>query len=838
MKQCWLVLWCLLFCASGPLSAFTLVENGKPRATVVVRTANSKEMTHSLRLALKDFKDRVYEMTGARLPIVAADKPVEGPVVLLGPSAALARYGVSTDALKDDEWLIRSGEGFLAIVGRDVDGAIMRESAVGTYNGTIAFLEDQCGVRHYMPGKLGRIVPKRETLAVPDHLDVHGRKSIVWGVARFMGPRGVQMRWRWRGLPGVRVKSCGGHSWHQAFPVEDYYKEHPDYFALVSGKRTNHKWSSLCTSNPKVLQLKIEWAKKMLRDYDALELGHPDSYGGSCPGCQCESCVALGDLGQRCYLFHKQVAEAILKWDPSKRLLITAYGPTKYARADWKLPENAVVEISSIGSLEKAPEGYVPWSRVHDKFSVYVYFWLGFFKEGYAPHFSQAKVIDAFRSFQKHGVRMIYYCSQPMNWGLEVPQYLLDYRLRMDFDADTKAVLDEFYEKFYGPAGEKMRAFFDVIEEAQATRVVDSRSSQDIYLTRWPQSRTDKALGLLDEALAAAGEDERLRFRIEFSRPAMQYIAATTRVFRFDSEYRKSGDVADLEALAGAVADREAEVDAILARQESGYYQEVGLPLVFYKWNRKEGLRDQLIYGKGTGLQGPFAIDFATMLGFIRTHGEMKASAPRAGEAVKVDGLLDETVWQRAGKLPMFHNEKGTPPDVPTDARIAYDDRAVYVSFAVHEPAVDKMEKKPYQAIEKGAPWYEDCVEVFLGEGGDSRKYCHFIVTFTNARYDGRGGFVDDELDPLYHREDGGWEGEWESAVQVDAEEKEWRVEMAVPWETLGFGSPKAEEKLSANFCRNRWTEKKRKDWADLTSWSPTFAGLVERTRFGTVTLE
>jgi hypothetical protein len=113
----------------------------------------------------------------------------------------------------------------------------------------------------------------------------------------------------------------------------------------------------------------------------------------------------------------------------------------------------------------------------------------------------------------------------------------------------------------------------------------------------------------------------------------------------------------------------------------------------------------------------------------------------------------------------------------------------------------------------------------------------HFIASFTNARYEGRAGFVEDELDPLYNAEDGRWQGEWRSAARVVPEEKRWFVEMAVPWKSIGFGRPKAGECLRANLCRNRWTEKERKDWADLFSWSPTFAGLQERTRFGVVEL-
>jgi hypothetical protein len=74
--------------------------------------------------------------------------------------------------------------------------------------------------------------------------------------------------------------------------------------------------------------------------------------------------------------------------------------------------------------------------------------------------------------------------------------------------------------------------------------------------------------------------------------------------------------------------------------------------------------------------------------------------------------------------------------------------------------------------------------------------------------------------------------------VRLDPDRRRWTAEIAVPWSSLGFAAPNPGSTLSANFCRNRWTERRDpKGWADLVSWSPTFAGLTDSTRFGRLEL-
>lgn len=56
------------------------------------------------------------------------------------------------------------------------------------------------------------------------------------------------------GHPGLGLIT---HSFHEQFPVEDYGEEHPEYYALVDGKRKLdgfYDGPQLCLSNPEVLE--------------------------------------------------------------------------------------------------------------------------------------------------------------------------------------------------------------------------------------------------------------------------------------------------------------------------------------------------------------------------------------------------------------------------------------------------------------------------------------------------------------------------------------------------------------------------------------------------------
>ena len=833
-------------CAAPAIAAepgvFPLVKDGKPEATIVT----SAQPLPGARKAVDEFQYFVKLITGTNLPVKTDALPVDGPVVLIGESKALQKYGVDSGNLKYDNFLIRSGKDFLAIAGRDTKqapGGNAFSAAYGTANGVYAFLEDYCGVRIFMPCENGIIAPKAATLSVPANLDVNFQKSMLVGLLPFRGAE-LPLRFRWRSLPGLRLKTFGGHSWEPAIPVAKYFAEHPEYFALVNGKRTDHPASSLCIGNPDVLRLKIEWCKEQLKDYDTLELGHPDSYGKGCPACECEKCLALGKtLGDRVYWFHRKVAEAVREWDPSKKLLFLAYGPTGAPSPDWKFPDNVIVELTSLNTLEDAAG--VSWSKVHNQFSVYTYFWSAYFY-GFGPANSIREITEAFAKYKRYGINICYYCTTPMTWGLIAPQLYLDYRLRMDYAADPQKVLADFYAGMYGPAANAMKDFFEFVDEAQNTPIQGTKKAlaANRYLSQWPVAKADAALKLLDKAEAAAGNDAVIKGRIELCRVSMGYIRWNSLCFGLERKHRQSDAPEDLDKLSKAVAERESWIDGILKKQDEGYYTKtLGLVNPFPASYRKEGtLRDQVVFGKpmaGHGLKGgPF--DMKALMDFLSAHPKMEGAGARAESAPAIDGILDEAVWAKAPKMSMLTN-RGGKAAVPTEAQVAYGKDALYVALTAHEPAMDKMEKKP--ARMEDAYW-EDSVEIFLGESGqDMQRFVHFIVSFTNCRQQGRFGFITDAADPASSAVDYTWKAPWESAVKVDPVKKQWVVEMAVPWRSMGFGEPKGGAQLQANFTRNRWTEKTDprpfpKGGPDLFAWSPTFGGFNDASRFGTITLE
>ncbi|MBN1669803.1 MAG: DUF4838 domain-containing protein [Kiritimatiellae bacterium] len=578
------------FAAACSVNGLTLVRDGQPAATIVV----PKEPSFGVKAGGEYLTNYVHKMTGAELPVVTEGANVKGAVVVLGPCAALARYGVGTDGLEYDDWFIRSGRDFLAIVGRDVDwGPDAWRSCIGTFNGVIAFLEDYCGVRTYMPCELGEFVRPRRTLSVPDTIVVHGRKSVLWG-----GPSLPAGGWnrryiRWRLAPGVRYKSHGGHSWAAAIPVKDYFAEHPEYFALVKGKRNDNWQSSLCVTHPDVLKLKIAWAEKLLEDYDCIEIGHPDGYReGSdyCPPCECEKCRGLGEIKDRVYGFHKQVAEAVRKSRPGKMLVMTAYQETAVPRPDWRFPDNVLIE-----SCGRAARPVSEWAKIHDRYAAYVYNWYPW-RHSFGPQFSLNRVRQTFENLKQFNMRLVYYCSSGANWGVEWPQYYLDYRLRMNWDDDPERILNEACRDMYGPAADTMREFFAWIDTCQGlsgresddpVRRKDKREEE--FLRRWPPENTGRALALLERAVQAAGADEAVKARIELARPSLEYVVRMYAGYKAHRDYLAAGKSQEsYRRLAAAVGERNRWIDAFVAKQESGYYRDRGLLDPFQR--RKTGV--------------------------------------------------------------------------------------------------------------------------------------------------------------------------------------------------------------------------------------------------------
>lgn len=177
--------------------------------------------------------------------------------------------------------------------------------------------------------------------------------------------------------------------------------------------------------------------------------------------------------------------------------------------------------------------------------------------------------------------------------------------------------------------------------------------------------------------------------------------------------------------------------------------------------------------------------------------------AIRAKGTLKIDGILNEDVWQREGNSDFVQSDPidGSQPTEKTTVWVAYDDQAIYVAARLYDSHPDKITCR-------------------LGRRDDFVQSDWFIFAL-DTYYDKRSGFQF-AVNPsgsivdwtLYNdiNSDDTWDGVWDYSTKID--DKGWTVEIKIPYNQLRF--PKKDKYVwGVNFRRviNRKNEKMGLVW-------------------------
>lgn len=145
-------------------------------------------------------------------------------------------------------------------------------------------------------------------------------------------------------------------------------------------------------------------------------------------------------------------------------------------------------------------------------------------------------------------------------------------------------------------------------------------------------------------------------------------------------------------------------------------------------------------------------------------------------DPIRIDGKLDEATWAhapRVGEIRLIHDPSRRPA-FPTEATLAWDETALYVSFA-------SLDSEPWGRLKTrdSRLWNEEVVEVFLDPDGDGKNYAELEVSPDNV--------VVDLLIPQ-PRSGGNTAIAWNIAglqTAVGRHAAGWIAEMAIPWKSL-----------------------------------------------------
>jgi hypothetical protein len=153
------------------------------------------------------------------------------------------------------------------------------------------------------------------------------------------------------------------------------------------------------------------------------------------------------------------------------------------------------------------------------------------------------------------------------------------------------------------------------------------------------------------------------------------------------------------------------------------------------------------------------------------------ASAQDSALAVHLDGELNEAAWTRAEAITGFVQRdpnEGAPPTFTTEARVLYDDAAIYIAVKAFDP--DPEQIKAF-LTRRDVSTSSDWIRVLIDSYHDKRTAYSFSVNPVGVKLD------------TYHyndtNEDSSWDAVWDAKTGVDADG--WHAEFRIPYSQLRF---------------------------------------------------
>lgn len=316
-----------------PSLELLLADHGKANYVVVIpRQAKRIEQK-----AATDLCRYLKLISGAEFPILSEDAlpAVSAPRISIGRTQLLSR---SPCRWKDTDL---AAEGYaVEVVGRDV--YFYGGNGRGLLHGVYSVLEEDLGCRWYSPTSVD--TPSTQHLSVtlesrtytpvlemrdPYIYKVHDAN---WSLQNKTNTPHARIPMAWGG--SLRFHHMG-HTYATYFPPAQYFAEHPEYYALVNGKRQPNQ---LCHTNEDVIRLSIEKTCEIFRsrpEVNITAIGPNDGRGF----CDCPRCKKLDDEnGGRSgsFFYHvNRIAEGVKKVFPDHHLISLAY--LDYARPPRKL---------------------------------------------------------------------------------------------------------------------------------------------------------------------------------------------------------------------------------------------------------------------------------------------------------------------------------------------------------------------------------------------------------------------------------------------------------------------------------------------------------------------
>lgn len=724
-------IFCLAFtCFSKDL---VIATKGVPSRYQIVypnsSTFPSTSLYQYVRLAGTFLQKSIKNATGVTLSLVSeASKSSSKKSIYIGGTNALKAAGLSTEDFAKWEHAIAVRGDDIFIYGTDwgnpigSDGWFVRMTH-GSLKAACVFAEKFVSTRvvGYDKGKNGVdaypegivTLPMNE-VTVPSDFSYRYKPDILNSSADSYGLLyHVANNYYWASGASFDV-----HWPPQAIPTATYATSHPEYFALISGRRNTAHY---CFSNPDVQELLYKEAlARADKGYSVVEFGQQDGF----IGCECEACKKLfntDDWGEKLWRLNSMLAARLKKERPNVQVAIASYGPTHQTPKSFdQFPVDMILDIAPMDKKLCAAfeefnlSGVACWAYMGGEFR----------PSGYSTGYSfngLRKELDFYRSAH---VSYIYDCGIDTAHALSAPWIYAWLRWRGDSNEDAETILHDYCRYAFGEkAEEAFVKFFQLIDdrleefpldETQDYNDLEAQSNGKaitLWQNRYPADVVAELERLFNEAIALCDENNKLlpSLKTEFKYLKLSAdVCNTLKNWQADTNYENGC------ALADALETRNNFINGLPV--SGGLITGQGLEGVELK-KLKAGGRMLGIFG------GVFEMDPA----LFRQRSAYV-------QAIPVKDFKDDA-WNDApvcSLMPLKDNSGASPLNV--NFQVGYTDTAFL--FKITSPLVNSVTNTT-----SGDLWANnDVKEIFMAAGNSMTQFAFSPVKDSKFVYDIAGG--------------------------------------------------------------------------------------------------
>lgn len=446
---------------------------------VIVIPDNSKDV---LRTAAQELASHLKQVTGGEFPVVSeSERPKRTHAFVIG--AAKAASEVFEDAnfsnAKPDAIGIRFKNGDIYLNGQMPHGPLY---AVYT------FLEDYVGVRWWTSSE--SFIPNKPTLSVE-------AKQLDYAPALLM--REAHYRdCNYDGVFASRLKLNGHfypisdeygkhraiigfcHTFYQFLPPDKYYAEHPDWYGVDASGAQGWYGHQLCLTNEEMRKEFVKVCLEKIAQFPYAGMISVSQNDWRNP-CQCPACKAIeeeeGSPSGPLLRFVNAVAADIAKVYPDFYVETLAYLHTRKPPKLTKPADNVVIRLCNIEcdfahSMEDGPANssfrndIESWSKIAP--NLFIWNYVANYRNFVMLYPNYRNIAKDLRYFVRNNTIGIFeqgdsYCSigdfvRPRNWVIA--------HLCWNPDLDEKALVQEFFQGYYGAAGPYLVKYLDYLCDA------------------------------------------------------------------------------------------------------------------------------------------------------------------------------------------------------------------------------------------------------------------------------------------------------------------------------------------------------------------------------------